>query len=260
MAKTKRMTLIRAGRLVRAVIYTQAMPGDTPAQRAAKTRVSSEARIRLNRRASWEKCEEVLAANFDADDLWITFTYRDADLPPTREAAVRCLNRFLSMLRQARAARGESVLYVKNVEHLTDSGEPGRWHHHVVLNSTGADYEEIRALWSAWGDNVDFESLLGNGQDYESRARYLCKERQPPGKQTWTPSRGLLRPQRTSELVDDALTLNVPADAVLIDRDAKENAWGSFLFVKYLLPRRPQPPDRSRRRESSRARPFSDLG
>ena len=103
------------------------------------------------------------------------------------EAAVRCLNRFFSLLRAERARRGETVLYVKNVEHLTDDGSPGRWHHHFALNATGADYEEIRALWSAWGDDVDIEGLLANGEDYASRARYLCKERPPGGKQAWTP-------------------------------------------------------------------------
>ena len=251
------MTQTRAGRLVRAVIYTQPTAQDAPAQRAAKAKVSSLARQRQNARASWEKLELLLAENFEPDDLWITFTYRDADLPATREAAVRCLKQFLSLLRAQRAARGQRTLYVKNVQHITESGEEGRWHHHVVLNATGEDYEEIRALWARWGDNVDFEPL---GDDYEARARYLCHERQPVGKQTWTPSRGLRRPQRSTELVDDALTLAVPPGAVVLDRDQKDNAWGSFVYVKYLLPAQPQRRDRQRPIGHARARSFSDLG
>ena len=239
MAKTKRLTQIRAGRLVRAVLYTQPMAADEPRVRAAKSKVSSAARQKLNQKGSWRKCEAVMAENFDADDLWVTLTYRDAQLPPTREAAVRCCNAFLSLLRAQRRTRGEDVLYIKNVEHLTDDGSEGRWHHHLVLNATGHDYEEIRALWSRWGDNVDFEPLLGDGQDYASRAQYLCKERQPTGKQAWTPSRNLRRPQRESELVDDALTLAAPPGAVILERDQLDNAWGSFVYIKYLLPRRP---------------------
>ena len=245
--KSKRLTQVRAGRMVRAVLYTQPMASDEPRARAAKQKISSAARVLLNQRASWQKCEAVMAENFDADDLWVTLTYRDSQLPPTREAAVRCCNAFLSLLRQQRRVRGEDVLYLKNVEHLTETGEAGRWHHHLVLNATGADYEEIRALWSRWGDNVDFEGLLENGQDYESRARYLCKERQPAGKQSWTPSRNLRRPQRESKLVDEDETLDAPPGAVILDRERYSNAWGSYAYIKYLLPSRP-PSRRSARR------------
>ena len=257
MSKSKRLTQIRAGRLVRAVIYTQPTAADEPVQRAAKARVSSLARQRLNKLQQWQKCEAVLAANFEPDDLWVTFTYRDEDLPRTREEAVRCLKAFLALLRAQRRTRDQETLYVKNVEHLSDDGSEGRWHHHVVLNATGLDYEEIRALWARWGDNVDFEPL---GDDYEARARYLCKERQPAGKQGWTPSRGLRRPQRTSELVDDALTLAAPPGAVILDRDEKSNAWGSFVYIKYLMPAPARRRDRQRPGVHARARSFSDLG
>ena len=249
MAKSKRLTQIRAGRLVSAVLYTQPMASDEPTVRAAKSKVSSAARQRLNRRASWQKLEGLMAANFDTADLFVTLTYRDESLPPTREAALRCLARFLDALRKQRAARGLSLAYIKNVEHITDEGEVGRWHHHLVINSTGQDYEEIRALWSRWGDNVDFEQLLADGEDYASRARYMCKERQPTGRQAWTPSRNLARPQRESELVDDSLTLDAPPGAVILERDQQTNGWGTYVYIKYLLPKRPAPrKDRSRHR------------
>lgn len=242
MAKTKRLTQIRAGRLVTAVLYTQATAADEPHVRAAKLKISSEARQRLNHRASWEKLEALAAANFDKDDLFVTLTYRDMDLPHSREQALRCLNDFLRELRAVRAIRGHELLYIKNAEHMLDTGEEGRWHHHLMINATGADYEEIRSLWAKYGDNVDFQPLLGEGWDYEARARYMCKERPPAGKQTWTPSRNLKRPERTSELVDDALTLTPPPGAVVIDCPPPvQNGWGSYVYLKYLLPRRPKP-------------------
>lgn len=249
MAKNKRLVKVTAGRMVRLVQYVQAVSTDEPKIRAAKTKVSSPARIRINARTSTEKCEEVMAANFDRGDLFVTFTYREA--PPTREAAIRQLNAFLRLLRSARAARGERLIYIKNCEHLRDDGSEGRWHHHVILNATGRDYEEIRSLWSAWGDNVDFEDLLGGGESYETRARYLCKERPPAGKQCWTPSRGLRRPIRTSELVDEALTVTVdslPAGSVILEHSEERNEWGSFVYFKYLLPYRQPRPDPRRRR------------
>lgn len=249
MAKNKRMVRIQAGRMGRIILYTQAMAADEPQARAEKTKISSPARMKINARTSREACEELIAANFDKTDLFITFTYREA--PPTREAAVRKLNAFLRLLRTVRAERGERLLYLKNAERLRDDGSEGRWHHHVILNATGADYEEIRSLWSAWGDNVDFEPLLGNGETYETRARYMCKEKPPAGKQTWTPSRGLRRPVRTSELVDDSLTVTVdslPAGAAVLEHSEEHNEWGSFVYYKYLLPYREPKPDPRRRR------------
>ena len=241
MAKTKRLTQVKAGRIVRAVIYDQPLAGDEPRIRASKTRHSTAAREKLNARLSWEKCEATMAANFDRRDLWVTLTYREA--PPTREAAMRCLGVFLRLLRAVRISRGAELRYIKNAEHLRDDGSEGRWHHHLVINAAGGDYEEIRSLWSRWGDNVDFEPLLDGDNDYEARARYMCKERPPLGKQAWTPSRGLRRPVRTSELVDGSLTLAPPPGAVILDRDQRDNAWGSFVYIKYLLPYR-EPPAR----------------
>lgn len=246
MAKNKRLTQIRAGRLVTAVLYTQATASDEPQVRQAKQKVSSEARQRLNHKASWQKMEQLMAANFDREDLFVTLTYRDEDLPHSREQAQRRLCAFLRELRQARAIRGEELRYIKCTEHIRDDGSEGRWHHHLVINGTGCDYEELRAVWLNDGDDVDVQPLLDSGWDYAGRARYMCKEKPPVGKQTWTPSRNLQRPERRSEMVDDALTLTAPPGAVVIETQQVDNGWGSYVYLKYLLPYRPQKPKRRR--------------
>ena len=249
MAKTKRLIRIRAGRLGRICVYSQPHASDTPRARAAKTRTSTAARVKLNDRKRWEALEEVMACNFDRGDLFVTLTYRDA--PATREAAMRCLSVFLRRLRAAREARGRTLRYIKNAEHLRDDGSEGRWHHHLIVNGTGRDYDEIREIWSAWGDNVDFEGLLSDGESYETRSRYLCKERPPAGKQCWTASRGMRRPVRESELVDESLTITVdslPAGAAVLEKVEDRNEWGEFVYIKYLLPIREAEPDPHRRR------------
>ena len=248
MAKNKRLIRIRAGRQEKILLYVQSMASDDAKTREAKAKVSTPARQRINARTSREACEDLMAANFDRGDLFVTLTYREA--PPTREYANRQLAAFFRLLRAARAARGQRLLYIKCTEHIRDDGSEGRWHHHVVINGTGNDYEEIRSLWAAWGDNVDFEDLLG-GETYESRARYMCKEKPPVGKQTWTPSRGLKRPVKTSELVEDTLTItpsSLPAGAVVLEHSEDQNEWGSFVYFKYLLPYRERRPDPRRRR------------
>ena len=248
MAKTQRLVTVTAGRLQRILIYTQAHAKDEPKARAAKSRISSAARMRINARTSWEKLEELLAANFEPSDLFVTLTYREA--PPTREYAQRQLNKFLTILRAQRRIRGAQLLYIKNCEHVRDDESEGRWHHHLVINATGADFDEIRSLWSAWGDNVDFETL---GTDYEARAKYLCKERAPAGRQTWTPSRGLRRPDRHSELVDDSAMIvdYIPAGAVVLSKQIDANEWGSFSYIKCLLPSRMRRPDKRRKRSDA---------
>ena len=129
----------------------------------------------------------------------------------------------------------------------------------MVLNSTGEDVETIRSLWSRFGDNVEIVGLL-DGTDYEARARYLCKERQPAGKQGFVPSRGLKRPERTSELVDDALALAAPPGAVVLDVEQKDNAWGRYCYIKYLLPYKPPRRKPKRPTKTKQGRFFSDLG
>lgn len=255
MGKTKRLTQVRAGRMVKAVIYTQPCASDEPKARAAKSKVSSAARERLNRRQSWMQLEVLLAANFEHDDLFVTLTYADA--PEKREAAQKCCCAFIRLLSAARKARGEELRYVKNCEHLRDDGSEGRWHHHIVINRTeaGGDFEEIRSLWSAWGENVDIQPLLSPGESCEARARYLAKERPPLGKNSWTPSRNLVRPVKTSELVDDALTLSAPPGAVILESDRQSNGWGEFVYIKYLLPYKPK----KKKKETGRV-PISVLG
>ena len=74
------------------------------------------------------------------------------------------------------------------------------------------------------------------------------------------PSRGLKRPERTSELVDDALALAAPPGAVVLDVEQKDNAWGRYCYIKYLLPYKPPRRKPKRPTKTKQGRIFSDLG
>lgn len=165
---SKTLKQVRAGRLVCAVVYTTAAAGDSPRARTQKQRASTAARDKLNARTSFQKLERTLAANFDNGDLFITLTYDDTHLPEDREAAIRRIRSFLSKLRKARKPRGQLLHYI----YVTEGGCPGgRLHHHLVVNSTGEDLEEIRRLW-IYGDNVEVRRLEFNqGHTYEDLAR-----------------------------------------------------------------------------------------
>lgn len=170
---SKILRKIQSGRLVYAVVYTAPAAGDSPRQRAQKRQASTAAREKLNARTSFQKLERTLAANFDDGDLFLTLTYDDKHLPDGREAAVRRIRSFLSRLRKARKERGHLLHYI----YVTEGCNPGgRLHHHVVLNATGDDLEEIRRLW-IYGDNLELRRLtFYRDYTYEDLASYLTKE------------------------------------------------------------------------------------
>lgn len=250
----KTLKQVRAGRLVCAVVYTTAAAGDSPRARTQKQRASTAARDKLNARTSFQKLERTLAANFDNGDLFITLTYDDTHLPEDREAAIRRIRSFLSKLRKARKPRGQLLHYI----YVTEGGCPGgRLHHHLVVNSTGEDLEEIRRLW-IYGDNVEVRRLEFNqGHTYEDLASYLTKEPREwghpqVGERTWTPSLGLARTEPETETVPDYVTLTAPPEAVILQNEGPvRNGYGEFAWIKYMLPYQP---DRRRARSKRRRR------
>ena len=251
MAKTLKQ--VHCGRLVCAVVYTTQTAGDTPKIRAQKQKASTAARERLNARTSFQKLERCLADNFDNGDLFLTTTYDDKHLPEDRARAVQRVRCFLAKLRKARKARGQPLRYI----YVTEGCCPGgRIHHHLVLNSTGDDLEELRRLW-IWGKNVEARRLTFNrDHTYEDLASYLTKEPREwghpqVGERTWTPSLGLTRSEPETVQVPDLLTLTAPPEALVISKEGPVvNGYGEWCWIKYLLPHDPgQPRPKARRRK-----------
>mgnify|MGYP001061852876 CR=1 FL=1 len=135
---------IRAGRLGYAILYTQPSIADAPRARAEKSRATTEARQKINLRMSWQQLELLLFSNFGRDDFLLTLTYDQEHLPADRGIAVKRLRRFIPSLRAARRKRGQTLKYVYVTENK--HGE-GRLHHHMVVNGTGCDLDELRSLW-----------------------------------------------------------------------------------------------------------------
>ena len=242
----KRKNIRTAGRLVSGVVYSVAHPSDGEQQRAAKTNVSSAARERMNARYSWQKLELLLAANFKYSDLHVILTYDDEYLPPNREAAKRRLRKAIRELREQRHAAGKDLKYIYNCE-----GNHGdkRYHHHMVVNAIGNDYKTIIDLWP-YGQ-VDFEPVGKVG--YTKLAMYLTKEPKDGiwaevGERSWTPSLGLIRPNEDKGIVRDNYDITIPPGAVVLLNEFRQNEFGEYHFIKYLLPEpRPDWPKRYHR-------------
>ena len=233
----KRLKIITAGRLVIVGCYTIPTPRSTERERRALREISSAAQERMNLKRSWQKLEVELAANFTRRDLHLVFTYDDDHLPPSRTEAVKLLKKLIRLLRDHRKARGQETRYIYVTEQL--SAEGGRLHHHMILNSTGADLEVIQSLWPYGA--VELEPL-DLWQGYEALAKYLTKESRECGKpesgaRTWAASIGLKKAKVESEVVRDNLTVAPPPGAIILSSPPPvENEFGVFTTIKYYLP------------------------
>lgn len=166
----RKLKMIVAGNLVKVVLYTAPEPRDTPRARAEKSRMTSAAQKAMNDKTARDKLEMLLAENFKGRDLFLTLTYRDADLPARLDGAKKLVRKFLRNLREHYKARGLELRYI-----YTTEGKHGdhRLHHHLVINATERDIEVLRSLWP-YGDIVDLEYIGPRG--YRTVAEYMTKE------------------------------------------------------------------------------------
>lgn len=246
----KMKKILVAGPLVKEVIYTRAAGAERPKVRAAKRKASTEAQELMNAKYSWQKLELMLAANFVPGDLVITLTYDDAHLPKSREAAQLRLKQFRAALAGVRKDRGEELRMVWATENVTGGG---RWHHHIVVNATGGDFAEIAGLWPNGADMEIRKLQVDRDKNYESLARYMCKEpRERPGLRSWSYTRSCRHPEVEVFPVPDDAEIAVPEDAILLEDVNKRTEFAEIRFVKYLaakpvkLRRRTRRPRRGR--------------
>lgn len=235
MAKERRKIII-AGRMWMAVQYSTIHTQNQAAKREARLQISTPARESLNAKLSWQKLMLVLAANFTRRDLVVTLTYRDGCLPLHREDANRILSNFIKALRNDRRARGIPAVYVRITEGYHSGG---RLHHHLIINSTGEDFDLIRQLWHKHGDNVGFEQFGLDGP--ERWAKYLTKEprekgRRHVGDRTWTTSRGMKKPETYYCYVSENEALLPPKGSKITDKTECSNSYGRFCHMMALLP------------------------
>lgn len=232
----KRRKTIRAGRLVWDIAYTVPRPNATPQERKRIREVTAEQVARTHCNTAQRKLELLMAANFEPEDVVLTATYRDEDLPANADVTRRQLGKVFAQLRAYRKARGLPELkYIYVLEGRHGDHRP---HVHLVMNAVGGDLELFKSLW-VWGDDIQLNYIRERG--YDGWAGYLTKERREAslnGKKQFVGSRNLERPTVTYEWVDDGATVDAPPGAQLLDEGGGRNECASCRFVKYLLPKR----------------------
>lgn len=231
MAKFKRIVV--AGPLVVECVYPAPNPRDSDGVRQGKKKLSSEAQRRMNLKYAYQKLELEIAANFGTRDIYGTLTYDDEHLPSSRKEANARIKALFRKFREARREKGQELRYIYITEHKHGDG---RWHHHFLANSTGDDYDLIRALWAQ--GNVEFTSLrVDREKNYETLARYFCKEqRDKVGLRLWSGSRNLRKPEKECFRVPNDTPLSPPKSAALVFEDTGDvaTAYGHYRYIKYL--------------------------
>lgn len=229
----KRYREERAGRLVRCVCYTAPLPRDNEKTHAEKSRITSEARAKINLRYSWQKCRMKLAANFAAGDLFVTLTYDNEHLPANRQEAVRCIRNWIAKVRTEYRRYGIKLKYLYCTENK--HGE-GRYHHHLVMNRAERADEVLQALWN-YG-YVNTQAI--DDQGFEELSRYFTKEAADSGRKVgqraWTASKNLREPEVTSMFVPDNFSLSLPPGCRLIENPSMRNYFGEYSYMEYLTP------------------------
>lgn len=227
---TKKISV--AGPLVRECICSRATSREPATVRQEKRKTSSEAQQRMNAKYSWEKLEMMLAANFVPGDLVVTLTFDDDHLPPDRKTAAAKLKKFRAELAKLRSQKDSELRMIWTLENKSDAG---RWHVHLAMNSTGEDYEDIRACWP-FGPDAEITRLQVNKKkNYETLARYMCKEaRERAGLRSWSYTRSCRHPETETFTVPDDTRLTAPEGSTVIVEESVRTAYAEFQYIKYL--------------------------
>ena len=239
MAKT--LKRIDAGGLQVEVLYPRRSRHDTPQQRAAKQKASSEAQRRMNRIRSYQQLELMLATNYPTagSGLVVVLTHDDQHMPKSRAEAQLRFKYFLSKLRKERKAAGlpEPVVFW-DPEILTS--ESGRWHQHIVIDNTGDDLDMIRRCW-IYGSDIEARKLrVDNEKNWETLAKYMTKELREcqeydtkPGLHGWSCTRNAKRPEIETVTVDDDYDIEPPEGSTIMLDDRKRTEFAAYRVVKY---------------------------
>lgn len=237
------MKTIDAGCITERSMYTRIERGDSAQARAAKKECSTQARKVSNHRTLQRSLYFSMAANFDLTDFFLTLTFDDFHLPTKRKEVMRKVNKFVRLLRKHRILRKQDVRYIYCIE--SKHGD-GRYHVHMVLNSTGQDVEAICSLWDS--GSVDWEYIgwtkehgklhYRGEKGYKILARYMTKEIQPVGARNYSGSKNLVRPTVTISLLPDSEVerrelFTAPEGAKQTEYQEFRNEWGSFRFISF---------------------------
>lgn len=223
----------------------------TDPTRAPKRLESCPAQVFMNVKYSYQKLENMLAANIRPGDIVGVLTYDDEHLPGSRRDVQQDFSYFTRKFRKLRLqSNADPPRYLWSIERSHEDGvhRGRRWHIHFALRSSGNDYDDLHKCWtkgvvllarfsvnpSDWTRDLGIKSKILSKSDrgYEPLARYMCKEQQDQlGQRTWSYSRSCLKPDIDRVDVESDIQLYLPDGCELVSRmvDASQ-----YDMIKYI--------------------------
>lgn len=180
-------------------------------KRSKKTKESEPKQKNLNDKNAKRYLIQKIHANFKEDDLYLTLTYTNTNLPSTIEEAEKNITNYIRRLKRARKkAEIEDLKYIVVTEIAEDenTGKLKRIHHHMIINA-GLNRDEVENLWrlkrkkgEKQGKKIGYVNANRIQEDENTGltalAKYLSKD--PKGKKRWTCSKNLINPtSRTND-------------------------------------------------------------
>ena len=230
------MIELRAGNRVRAIELASRPP--RTGGRAAKQFETSLVQEAVNIKTACMRLEFLLYANFSPQDWFVTLTYDDEHLPPNYEAARKNAPAYFRKVREARRVRALPFGYVYVVEGMHGDH---RIHHHFVIQRADGDEMLLRCFWQK--GSVDTRTIEDFG-GYRKVARYLTKEPRKTGKlrvgqRMWTPSKGLIKPERLDVELPPGAHYSPPDKAIPFEGEKFperiDNSFGSYVLYDYEI-------------------------
>lgn len=181
---------IYSGKMLEVEIYPITFQ-DRKQSRRKKEKVSETKQKNLNDKNARKHLVRLVDTNFTDNDLHITNTYTDKELPKSEDELKRDGKNYIRRINRARKRIGLSpAKYIMVYEYKEDkTGKPIRMHIHIIMEG-GLDRDTIEKLWKKGRCNTS--RLQADEYGYEGLARYISKD--PKGKKRWISSRNLKQP------------------------------------------------------------------
>lgn len=220
-------SVTKAGKVMDVVVY-HVPKHKSPKRPRSKNRCkTTETQKKHNNRRSKLNLFRLICANYKADDLYLTLTYRGKEPPEnTREQ----IEKFLRDLRRLYRKHGMPLKYIITTE-------TGRIHHHLLINNIGLSIKQIKQLWNAGFSKVQL--FGGEKEDCERLANYMDKSEKKHRKRNWSSSQNLIHPKPVKTVVPASTWREPikPPKGYYLDKDSErrgETALG-YPYLSYRL-------------------------
>lgn len=246
-----------SGRLLEADFYPVWENGSKMPVRPSGTKESSEAQKKYNNNVAIKRAVRLINANFDNEDLLLTYTYEQKFAPLTIEGASRDMDNYKRRIKTRRASelkRIEKLLktdlqnkkyrallkklkapfkyYYTIEEVIYKTGSlKGQKNYHVHLFMTGGlDRDTVEAMW---GKSVRVNARRFRPEVFgpEAAARYISKD--PQGRKRFRHSQNLVQPEtRVKDGHISSRTVERMAKQLVDDKKYWERRYKGYRFLR----------------------------